>query len=54
MTTFAIIEIQLKKVNDKGLIEDFKQSKELEQAPDPEKQIITTIVNKHNWSSDES
>ena len=54
MSIFAIIEIQLRKMNDKGLIEDFKQSEELERAPDPEKQVITNIVNKHNWSADES
>ena len=51
---FLIIETRLRNINEKGLIEEFKQSEELEKAPDLEKQIITDIVNKHNWSADES
>ena len=49
MATFAIIEAQLRIINDNRLIKEFTQSKELQNAPVKVKRVIESVVNTHKW-----
>lgn len=54
MPTFLSIEHRLRKINNKGLIEEFKESEELKKAGETEKLVIEGILNKHDWSAADS